>query len=94
MDINYYVKIKKIVYPDSSLTSLIKGIVFRKNVNHKRMKTIFKSPKILILIGNLDFDENNEKKTFEEMVNNEKKEMKKLVEKIMKNKPDIIMVEK
>jgi hypothetical protein len=57
MDINYYVKIKKIPYLDKSVTGYFKGVVFRKNVTHKRMQTKFTNPKLMIIVGNLEVDE-------------------------------------
>lgn len=54
MDINYYVKIKKLIHVDQSLTGYFKGVVFRKNVTHKRMKQNFVNPKLLVILGNLE----------------------------------------
>jgi hypothetical protein len=56
MDINYYVKIKKLIYYDQSLTGYFRGVVFRKNVAHKRMRQSFLNPKILILLGSIEFE--------------------------------------
>lgn len=57
MDINFYVKIKKIPFVDQSVTGYFKGVVFRKNVTHKRMRTKFINPKLMIITGNLEVTE-------------------------------------
>ena len=93
MDINNYVKIKKIPYEDESLTKYVNGLVCHKNISDKKMKNHFISPKILIttqieLIGNTDLT------MFDNLIQNEKKQIKKIIDRIMKLKPNIILIEK
>lgn len=74
MDINTYIQIKQIPYKDSSLTDYMWGIVCRKNVVHKKMKLFLTKPKILIIEKSLDLDSNDEKISFQEMLDrNEQK---------------------
>lgn len=49
MDIMSYVKIKQIIHVDDSATEYIRGIVCRKNVAHKKMRTDISKPKIMLL---------------------------------------------
>jgi hypothetical protein len=58
------------------------------------MKTKFNNPRIMILLGSLDAPESLNSHSFEELVNNEKKNLRKIVEKIMKYMPDLLLVEK
>ena len=48
----------------------------------------------MILLGSLDIQESQNQHSFEELVNNERKDMKKIVDKIMKYMPDLLLVEK
>lgn len=79
------------------------GIVCRKNVVHKKMRTYIKKPKILIVETSLDLDTTDSKQSFQEMLNrNEPKTIDNIVDKIVyglvyivrKIGPDIIFVEK
>ena len=96
MDINFYVKIKKIPFIDQSVTGYFKGVVFRKNVAHKKMKSSFLTSKLMIITGNLEVTEtiSSNNQTFENLVNNERKNIKRNVDKIVKLKPDLLLVEK
>lgn len=55
MDICAYVKIKKILYKDLSETKYVRGVVCRKNVSNKRMKTDFESPKIMLIGSSIEY---------------------------------------
>lgn len=93
MDINKYVKIKKIPYKDETLTKYMNGVVCRKNIIDKKMKNRFPAPRIFIatqieLVGNSDLA------VFENLIQNEKKQIRKVIDKIMKLRPDVILVEK
>lgn len=93
MDINNYVKIKKIPYEDETFTNYINGVLCRKNISDKKMRSNHISPKILIatqieLVGNSDLT------MFDNLIHNEKKQIKKIIDKIMKLKPNVILIEK
>lgn len=49
MDITKLVKIKKIQFQDESKTQYIKGVICRKNLSNRKMKTLYENPKILII---------------------------------------------
>ena len=81
MDIIKLVKIKKVQFQDQSKTQYIKGIIFRKNLSNRKMKTLYENPKILIIKNSIDYNSidivyNN----FEEVTKNEKIIMKKYVD--------------
>jgi hypothetical protein len=48
----------------------------------------------MILLGSLDSSESQGQHSFEDLVNNERKNMKKIVDKIMKYMPDLLLVER
>ena len=56
MDIMSYIKIKSIIHVDDSATEYIRGIVCRKNVAHKRMRTDINKPKIMLLLNAFEMD--------------------------------------
>jgi hypothetical protein len=49
MDINAFVKIKLIEWPDKSMSKLINGLVMTKNLADKRMTSSHKNPSILLV---------------------------------------------
>ena len=97
MDINYYVKIKKILWRDDSESRYIQGVACRKNVSNRKMNSSFLNPRILIVSPSIDLVGENDMDaltSFENLLNNEKKLIKKIVDKILNVKPDVIFVEK
>ena len=57
LDINKFIKVKKILFKDQSLTQLIKGVVIRKNIANKRMSNSLSNPSVLMIKG--DFDQSS-----------------------------------
>lgn len=55
MNINHFIKVKKIPYKDNSLTRYIRGLAFRKNVSHKKMITTLYNPRILVIGCSIEF---------------------------------------
>lgn len=97
LDIRPYVKIKVIPGGDISECSYVDGIVFRKNVSHKKMATTHgkENPRILLLAGGIEFQRADTKlSSMDTLIEQEDKYMELLVEKIMSLHPDIIMVGK
>ena len=75
----------------------VDGVVFRKNVSHKKMaKSGTKTnPRILLLAGGIEFQRTDTKlSSMDTLIEQEDKYMEILVEKIMSLKPDIILVGK
>lgn len=96
MNINEYVKIKKILYPDQSECKYICGVVCSKNISHRKMKGSLNNPKILIISPSLEIPHcKRESLTyFEDLKENEDKFIKQSISNIVKISPNIILVEK
>ena len=99
MDIRPYVKLK--IIPGGSIDecSYIDGVIFRKNVSHKKMVTssneIILNPKILVLSGGIEFQRTDSKlSSMDTLIEQEDIYISILVEKIMYLKPDIILTGK
>lgn len=95
MNINEYVKIKKIVYQNESECKYILGVVCTKNISHRKMKGNFNEPKIMIISPSLDIPhcKRDDLTYFDDLKENEEKFIKQSLATIMKISPNIIMVE-
>lgn len=95
IDIRPYVKIKVIPGGAMSECVYVDGVVFRKNVSHKKM-ALEKSkdhPKILLLAGGIEFQRTEAKlSSMDTLIEQEEKYMEILVEKIMSLKPGKLML--
>jgi 1-phosphatidylinositol-3-phosphate 5-kinase len=71
----------------------ISGILFRKTVSHKRMAKEIVNPSIMLLSGGIEFTRTeNRIASLETLMEQEGKYIEILVKKILKVKPDILMV--
>ena len=95
MNICSHVKIKKVLFSDQSATRYVRGMVCRKNLANKRMRAQFDNPKILMISPSIEYYTNIEDtfNNFDQLVKNERKIMKKHVDRITRLNPDIIFVE-
>ena len=95
MNINEYVKIKKIVFPNESECKYIWGVVCSKNISHRKMKGNFKEPKILTISPSLEIPhcKRDDLTYFDDLKEHEEKFIKQSIATIMKISPNIIMVE-
>ena len=55
MDPGEYVKVKCMASGKCADSTVVKGVVCHKNVQHKRMKPLFKNPRLLLLGGALEY---------------------------------------
>ena len=95
MDINEYVRVKKIPCGLRSDSSLNYGAVCTKNVTHKKMNTEILNPSILLLKCAFDFQRReNQLSSFDTLHLQENKYLQNLVDKVKAFKPDIILVQK
>jgi 1-phosphatidylinositol-3-phosphate 5-kinase len=95
LDIRPYVKLKVIPGGQLADNAFVNGIVFRKNVSHKKMAMPRSNPRILLLEGGIDFQrEDCRISSLDTLIEQEDKYTEILVEKIMTLKPDIILVGK
>lgn len=99
IDIRQYIKIKSIPGGTLNDCSYINGIVFRKNVSHKKMlvNKRKKNPRILLLSSGIEFHKQNSNfklLSMDMLIEQEEKFLQIIIEKIMLLKPDIIVVGK
>ncbi|XP_074295587.1 putative 1-phosphatidylinositol-3-phosphate 5-kinase FAB1C [Silene latifolia] len=95
MDPGNYVKIKCIASGSPSESTLIKGVVCTKNIKHKRMTSQYKSPRLLLLGGSLEYQRaQNQLASFDNLLEEEMNHLKMIVSKIEAHRPNVLLVEK
>ncbi|CAM6126649.1 unnamed protein product [Calypogeia fissa] len=95
MDPGTYVKVKCVASGRPSESSVVKGIVFRKNVAHKRMTSRYKNPRLLLLAGALEYQRvSNQLSSLETLLNQENEHLKMTVARIEAHRPNVLLVEK
>ncbi|GAA0141595.1 kinase [Lithospermum erythrorhizon] len=95
MDPGGYVKIKCLASGRCSDSTVVKGIVCKKNVAHRRMTSNLEKPRILILGGALEYQRvTNLLSSFDTLLQQEMDHLKMAVAKIDSHHPDILLVEK
>jgi len=84
LDIRPYVKLKIIPGGMMRESAYVDGVVFRKNVAHKKMVRDIVSPRVLLLSGGIEFQRNESRITSLEMLHNqEARYMEILVSKVL-----------
>ena len=95
MNLNRYLRIIKIPNLDRSHSKFIKGIVFKKNVAHKRMRKNITQAKLLMLEGFADFFGNDLKfVSMDTIIDQESEFLSIFVKKIEKVGANMVLVEK
>ncbi|XAR51301.1 1-phosphatidylinositol-3-phosphate 5-kinase [Bertholletia excelsa] len=95
MDPGGYVKVKCIASGQRSDSTVIKGVVFKKNVTHRRMTSRREKPRLLILGGALEYQRvSNLLSSFDTLLQQEMDHLKMAVAKIDAHRPDVLLVEK
>ncbi|XP_058080124.1 1-phosphatidylinositol-3-phosphate 5-kinase FAB1B-like isoform X2 [Magnolia sinica] len=95
MDPGGYVKVKCIACGHRSESKVVKGVVCKKNVAHRRMKSKMKGPRFLILGGALEYQRvTNLLSSFDTLLQQEMDHLKMAVAKIDAHQPDVLLVEK
>ena len=93
LDLRPYVKIKVIPGGSHKDCAYMSGVVFRKTVSHKRMAREVDNPRIMLLSGGIEFTRmENRIASLETLFEQEEKYMEILVGKILKLKPDVLLV--
>jgi 1-phosphatidylinositol-3-phosphate 5-kinase len=93
LDIRPYCKIKVIAGGSYEDCAYISGVLFRKTVSHKRMAREIENPRIMLLGGGIEFTRTeNRIASLETLFEQEEKYMEILVGKILKLKPDVLIV--
>ena len=95
LDIRPYVKIKVIPGGSYDDCAYLSGILFRKTVSHKQMAREINRPRIMLLSGGIEFTRTeNRIASLDTLLEQEGKYTEILVRKILKLKPDVLMVGK
>ncbi|XP_062087941.1 1-phosphatidylinositol-3-phosphate 5-kinase FAB1B isoform X2 [Humulus lupulus] len=95
MDPGGYVKVKCIASGHRRESMVIKGVVCKKNVAHRRMTSKVKKARILILGGALEYQRvSNHLSSFDTLLQQEMDHLKMAVAKIDAHLPDVLLVEK
>ncbi|KAL3845590.1 hypothetical protein ACJIZ3_002993 [Penstemon smallii] len=92
MDPDGYVKVKCIATGSRTESQVFKGLVFKKHAAHKHMPTMYKNPKLLLIHGSLDLSSGG-LSSFESM-QQDKNNLKSIIEMIEMYHPNVILVEK
>lgn len=94
-----FVKIKRLILSKAEMVQeptsfVVDGIVCRKNVTHKRMKPCIENPKILVLLGSLEYDKKQDKlSSFDEVIDLERNFLGRLISKIRSLNADLVVVQ-
>ncbi|TYI77948.1 hypothetical protein E1A91_D06G176300v1 [Gossypium mustelinum] len=95
MDPAGYVKVKCIASGLRNESMVIKGVVCKKNVAHRRMNSKVEKPRLMILGGALEYQRvSNLLSSFDTLLLQEMDHLKMAVAKIHAHKPNILLVEK
>lgn len=95
MDPGGYVKIKCLASGRRSESMVVKGVVCKKNVAHRRMTSRIEKPRFLILGGALEYQRvSNLLSSFDTLLQQEMDHLKMAVAKIDSHLPDVLLVEK
>ncbi|XP_075509360.1 putative 1-phosphatidylinositol-3-phosphate 5-kinase FAB1D [Primulina tabacum] len=92
MDPDGHVKLKCIATGSRNQSQVVKGLVFKKHAAHKHMQTRYKNPRLLLIHGSLDLSSGG-LFSFDSM-QQEKNNLKSIVEMIDMYHPNVILVEK
>lgn len=95
MDPGGYVKVKCIAHGRRCESMVVKGVVCKKNVAHRRMTSKIEKPRFLILGGALEYQRvSNQLSSFDTLLQQEMDHLKMAVAKIDAHHPDVLLVEK
>lgn len=95
MDIREWVKVKKVPGGSMKDCRYVDGLVFTKNVAHKKMKNSIKEPHCLLFRCAIEFQRvENRFSSFDALLQQEQVYLKSLVAKIGAMKPSLVIVEK
>ena len=101
-DIKKYAKVEKIPGGELSECTVLDGVVLNKDVIHPQMRRRIENPRIILLDSTLEYKkgesqtncEFTKESDFTAALEQEKKEVKKMCDYIIKMKPDLVITEK
>lgn len=95
MNINNYLRIITVTWKDMSLCDFVNGVVFFKNVAHKRMNKNIEGPRILLLSGGTEYQScENKFISMDTLLDQEDQYTKILIKKITDAGANLVIVEK
>ncbi|XP_072995253.1 1-phosphatidylinositol-3-phosphate 5-kinase FAB1B-like [Typha latifolia] len=95
MDPGGYVKVKCLACGRPNDSMVVKGVVCKKNVAHRRMSAKIEKPRFLILEGALEYQRvSNLLSSFDTLLQQEMDYLKMAVAKIQAHQPTVLLVEK
>lgn len=95
MDPGAYVKVKCIASGSPHESTLVKGVVCTKNIKHKRMTSQYKTPRLLVLGGALEYQRvPNQLASFNTLLQQEMDHLRMIVSKIEAHRTNVLLVEK
>ncbi|MCO5576655.1 hypothetical protein L7F22_030470 [Adiantum nelumboides] len=95
MDPGGYVKVKCIASGQRTESCVVKGVVCKKNVAHRRMTPKFKNPRLLLLGGALEYQRvPNQLSSLDTLLHQEKDHLSMTASRIEAHHPNIVLVEK
>ncbi|WVZ57219.1 hypothetical protein U9M48_007629 [Paspalum notatum var. saurae] len=94
MDPGGYVKVKCLACGHRSESTVVKGVVCKKNVANRRMPTRIEKPRLLLLAGALEYHRiTNQLSSIDTLLQQETDHLKMAVAKIVAQKPTLLLVE-
>ncbi|KAJ6327355.1 hypothetical protein OIU78_014270 [Salix suchowensis] len=94
MDPGGYVKVKCIASGRRCESMVVRGVVCKKNIAHRRMTSKIEKPRLLILGGALEYQRvSNHLSSFDTLLQQEMDHLKMAVAKIDAHNPDVLLVE-
>lgn len=95
IDFNSFIKVIPIEYADQSKCQYVNGVVFKKDVANRRMRTSIEDPRVLLLSNSLGYVQEDEGFIDVRAEINQQESFMKIVQaKISQVNPDIIFIEK
>ncbi len=95
MDISHYVKIKTVPGGSPSDCAYVDGVVFRKQLAHKRMRPVIDRPRVLLMSCALEYQRNDNRLSSLDVISKQEEEYLNIVAtQIAQLKPDVVVVEK
>eukprot|EP00250_Pteridium_aquilinum_P001811 c12023_g1_i2 orf=2594-6202(-) len=95
MDPGGYVKVKCIAAGQRSDSCVVKGVVCKKNVHHRRMTSRYKNPRLLLLGGALEYQRvSNQLSSLDTLLQQESDHLSMTASRIEAHHPNVVLVEK
>lgn len=94
LDVRNYAKVKIIPEGSREECNYIDGVVFTKNIGHKKLKSRINNAKVLLLSGGLEFQRENRFLQLDDLLSQERSHLKFLVARIASVNPDLVLVGK